>query len=278
MVDIRQSKEFGRYMESLGWKVERINNINYFIRPFIFGAVSFIKVQRPRRVNPKIITKLAKKYRAWMIVIEPRKSSPRGKPKKQIIPGYRTLKNPYLPSKTLVLDLTKSQKDLLSEMHHKTRYNIKKHKVQMSNIKISNDVAEFAKFWNEQRYGKYSLFSQVRGVEKMYKAFGKNAKTIAAYKNKQLISGILMLIHDKRAYYMYAASNKVGKKNYASTACTWKAIKLAKKLGCKEFDFEGIYDARFPTESWYGFTRFKKSFGGREVSYPASLVRYRLPV
>lgn len=52
----------------------------------------------------------------------------------------------------------------------------------------------------------------------------------------------------------------------------------AKKRGCKIFDFEGIYDERFPNKSWLGFTHFKKSFGGYEVSYPGTYTKTRLEV
>ena len=47
--------------------------------------------------------------------------------------------------------------------------------------------------------------------------------------------------------------------------------KERKKEGKKVFDFEGIYDERFPLISWKGFTRFKKGFGGIEVEYPGTL-------
>jgi len=53
--------------------------------------------------------------------------------------------------------------------------------------------------------------------------------------------------------------------------------KLAKKMGCKIFDFEGIYDDRFPLKSWLGFSRFKKSFGGLEVEYPGAYSKFLLP-
>ena len=72
MVDLRQSKEFGKYMESLGWRVERVNDINYFIRPFLFRLVSFMKVQRPDEIDMDVINKLSYKYRSFMIVIEPK--------------------------------------------------------------------------------------------------------------------------------------------------------------------------------------------------------------
>ncbi|MBU1323407.1 peptidoglycan bridge formation glycyltransferase FemA/FemB family protein, partial [Patescibacteria group bacterium] len=62
-----------------------------------------------------------------------------------------------------------------------------------------------------------------------------------------------------------------GKIKFVPTLLVWEAIKLAKKLGCKRFDFEGIDDKRWP-----GFTRFKKSFGGIEIEYRGSFSKYFL--
>ena len=68
---------------------------------------------------------------------------------------------------------------------------------------------------------------------------------------------------------MYAASSDSGNKNFAPTLLVWEAILLAKKLKLKAFDFEGIYDERFPkaAESWKGFTKFKEGFGGEKVVF-----------
>jgi peptidoglycan pentaglycine glycine transferase (the first glycine) len=57
----------------------------------------------------------------------------------------------------------------------------------------------------------------------------------------------------------------------------WEAMKEAKKRGCKIWDFEGIYDARWPNKSWLGFSHFKKSFGGEEIEFPGSFEKWRWP-
>jgi lipid II:glycine glycyltransferase (peptidoglycan interpeptide bridge formation enzyme) len=55
----------------------------------------------------------------------------------------------------------------------------------------------------------------------------------------------------------------------------WEAIKRAKKMGCRTFDFEGIDDPRFPIRAWRGFSHFKKSFGGKEIDYPGCFKKAR---
>jgi lipid II:glycine glycyltransferase (peptidoglycan interpeptide bridge formation enzyme) len=48
----------------------------------------------------------------------------------------------------------------------------------------------------------------------------------------------------------------------------------AKKRKCKLWDFEGIYDERFPNKDWLGFSHFKKSFGGSEILFPGSVTKW----
>jgi len=54
----------------------------------------------------------------------------------------------------------------------------------------------------------------------------------------------------------------------------WELMQEAKKRGCKTWDWEGIYDERWPNKGWKGFTHFKKSFGGYEVEFPGSFTRW----
>jgi lipid II:glycine glycyltransferase (peptidoglycan interpeptide bridge formation enzyme) len=78
---------------------------------------------------------------------------------------------------------------------------------------------------------------------------------------------------------MYACSTKQANKLSAPSLLVWEGVKLAKKKGCKVFDFEGIYDERYKaTKSWKGFTRFKMGFGGKVITYPPTLVKYYNPI
>ena len=88
------------------------------------------------------------------------------------------------------------------------------------------------------------------------------------YKSRnQPLAGILILYYDKVTYYWYASSLPEGKKLFAPTLLVWEALKLSKKKDCKIFDFEGIYDERFPhvSKNWKGFTKFKEGFGCKKL-------------
>ena len=49
----------------------------------------------------------------------------------------------------------------------------------------------------------------------------------------------------------------------------------AKAAGKKIFDFWGITTSEDPKDPWYGFSKFKKSFGGYQIDYAGT---YDLPI
>lgn len=275
MLDLRQAPEYARYMQNIGWVAERIESVNYFVKKFpLIG--SLIKIQRPQKIDFNQINNLTKKYRTHRIVVEPRTLSDG---QRLIEMGFTISKSPFLPSKTIHINLTKSDRQLLKEMHYKTRYNIKKSRSLHLTSCLSNDIVEFANFWQSCALKQRGMFlSQKKEIVEIYKAFGKKAHLILIRQNKEILSEILLLRTKDMAYYMYAAASNSGKKLFAPTLAVWESIKLAKKQKCKVFDFEGIYDVRFPLKSWLGFTRFKKSFGGHDIDYPGAFQRLMLPL
>ena len=275
MRDLRQTRQYAKFMESIGWIVERKDGVNYFVKKFpLIG--SFIKIQRPKKKDIDQICRIAKKYRAFQIVIEPKSTSHQSLITSH---GFRPSRNPFVPAKTIRIDLTKLDMQLLKEMHYKTRYNIKKASQNPNfKIQISNNIKDFAEFWQKCALKQRGMYlSQKKEIIELHKAFNKNADIVSVIYSNELVAGILLLHVDKICYYMYAASSDEGKRLFAPTLAVWEAIKLSKKRGSKIFDFEGIYDKRFPIKSWQGFTRFKKSFGGKEITYPGAFTKFRFP-
>lgn len=256
MQDLRQSPEYRVYMQSIGWQVEQ----GMFIKKLPLLPFSFIKIQRGKLpANWKII---AKKNRAVLIKIEPAWSDKTDY--KQL--GFRPDRSPMLPQKTIWLDLKKSEKQLLKEMHSTTRRNVLKHKILNSKFQIT--IEKFYEIYKENCRRQKFWGLKFNQLKYLLKAF--NLKSyLLGYKN---LGGLIILVHDRVAYYSHNASTEKGRQQFIPTVLTWQAIKLAKKLSCKKFDFEGIND-----QLWPGFTRFKRSFGGIEVEYKQSISQWRLP-
>lgn len=267
--DLRQSPAYQAYMRSLGWQAAN----GAFIKKLPLLPFSLIKIQRPEK--PVKLTAL-KKFRPIYVIYEPLPGADRPLAKA----GFKST-TPLLPSKTVRLNLSQSLPRLLAEMHPKTRYNIKKHRLpikvwrgdKIPAIKLKAFFEIYRQ--NSQRQHFWGLnFNQLKSL---IKCFGENAYLAIARRptGSDPVGGLLILIHDCVAYYSHNAATLEGRQRFAPTILTWKAIKLAKKLNCHTFDFEGITDERFPlTKKWAGFTRFKRGFGGKTVQYPGAFAKW----
>ena len=279
MVDIRQTSEYSKYLSKIGWEVERIAGINYFIKKFpLIGSV--LKIQRPEEIRINKINDLAKKFIAFQIIVEPKRELDA---KFLTSVGFKLSKSPYLPTKTLFLDLGKSEKALLAGFKKDARAAIYRYEevvkseaeeIVNSGKNLESTIGLFRDVWkNSVGLKRYipppSQLLALRG------SFKDNSLFITtAEKN----AGAIFLIGDKVAYYWQAFTNKEGRRTLAQYKIVWEGIKWAKGRGAKVFDFEGIYDERFPNKSWLGFTHFKKSFGGYEVTYPGCFTKVILPI
>ena|SRR3989344_1484434 len=272
MADIRQSNEYATYLKSIGWGVERVDGVFVFVKKF--PLVSMMKVQRAEKINLQKIFKVAKKHRAVFLVVEP---GPNMDPRSESPPiwraggmtnsGFRLSESPYLPTKTLELDLTWSGKRLQENLKKDCRYTIRK----TDNLKlIEPEISSFRSAWREAAPSGRYVMSE-KNLIVMRRAFGKKMLLIAT---EDLSAGGIFLVANKKGYYWHGFSNAKGRKGLAQYKVVWEGILWAKKMGAKAFDFEGIYDPRFPLENWKGLTKFKNKFGGEEVDYPGAYVKW----
>ncbi|MBI4999499.1 peptidoglycan bridge formation glycyltransferase FemA/FemB family protein [Candidatus Gottesmanbacteria bacterium] len=260
MKDLRQSPNYGKYMQAIGWSIGRKNGLQFYIRHFPI-LNNFIKIPRPQKpINPQTIDSLAKKYHAFAVKVD------------------------FSPTKTLRLDLTSPLNQIQKQMKKDARYGIKKAKKNKIIVKESNDIEEFIKLWHQNALRRGFWIPLGKEIRSLYQTFDNKALLLIAshYNNiyycSKPLAGALIVIYEKTAYYFHAASTSEGRKLYAPYLLVWKAIKLTKGAGCQIFDFEGIYDERFPNKSWLGFTHFKKGFGGKEVEYPGAFIKFYNPL
>jgi len=264
-MDLRQSKEFAQFMKLSGWTVEKIDNCYVYLRKLPLLPPLIMKLQYSTPPIPfEKIEKLAKKYKSLQIQIQPLKMEVGFRKY-----GYKLSGGGHV-TKTLQIDLTKPEKKIFALMKKDARYSIKKAEKEPLQIIEVLDLEKFHHVWKKSVSWRRYVPS-LKTLKRLKKAFGKKAIFLATND----LAGTIVLISNNSAYYYYAFTSKEGRKKFAQYLLVWEVIKLAKKRGCKIFDFEGIYDERFPIKAWKGFSHFKKSFGGKEIEYPGCFVRNR---
>lgn len=270
MKDIRQTKKYASYLKRIGWNCREIDSVQVFTKE-IFGLINITKIQRPEKINKGIIKEITSQKGINITIVEPKDKSQSEIIKKM---SFKQTK-PYLPSKTLIINLNRSIKEILKQTKKDCRYSIKKtEKLKFIDCNNKNQIDKFQKAWkksvNLKRY-----VPPTENLKELKKAFGKNSLFLLHQKNKS-VSGAIFLKTNNTAYYWQAFTNKKARKELVQYQIVWQGIKWAKKNGCVYFDFEGIFDKRFQDKSWLGFTHFKKSFGGKEKKYPGAFMKISL--
>jgi len=174
---------------------------------------------------------------------------------------------------TFIVDLTKSEDELLSNLSQKTRYNIKianRHGVVISRETHDRGFEIYLKllFDTTKRQGFY-LHSESyhRRLWSTFKNTGMVDIYLATFQGEVLAAFMLFKLKD-RLFYPYGASLDTHREVMAPTLLMWEAIKYGQSLGLKSFDMWGCLGPDTnATQPGFGFHRFKQGYGGNLVQF-----------
>ncbi len=201
--------------------------------------------------------------------------------------GFHKAPHEIQPKRTLIMDLTPSEEQLLAEMHTKTRYNIKLAERKGVRVEIPNP--NFQSFWSllqetakrdgfrtrtRQYYEKLlkigaglnpsaSPFVPLRGISRRETKWGSEGDFsreasvqlfMANYEGKTLATAIVAFFNNW-ALYLHGASSSEHRDLMAPHLLHWRIIQQAKAYGCTKYDLWGIDPVKWP-----GVTRFKQGF------------------
>ena len=180
------------------------------------------------------------------------------------------------PEHTWTLDLTPSSEQILAQMKQNNRNLYKNHaKKGLSFVSTQNpekisfltqllaQVSQHNHFSPHQE--KYLKNQLIAGFSTLYLAKLEN----------QVIAAALVYDDPSTRYYAHAAADYEHRKLSAGTSLLVQIILDAKKIGKTSFDFWGVTTSENPQHPWYGFSKFKRSFGGKLTTYSGT---YDLPL
>lgn len=179
------------------------------------------------------------------------------------------------PPRTIVIDLTASEDEILARMKQKTRYNIRLS--ARKDVTVRKGAAEDLAIFNQliQVTGARNVFGvhDPHYYQAAFDLFSPDdvALFIAEYGDKAL-AAIMVFVNGKRAAYLYGASGSEERQRMPTYAVQWAAMCWAKERGCTTYDLWGVPDRpeeeleaafRSRDDGLWGVYRFKRGFGGQ---------------
>lgn len=178
------------------------------------------------------------------------------------------------PEHTRIVDLSREKDDIIAGMSQPARNIYRNYAKKGVQVKTSNDPKDIHIFLElihqvAQRTGMRPHSDDYFRRQALALLPSRHATLWYALLDKQPIAAAITYDSGSTRYYAHAAADlsTEHRKLNAATAIVAESILSAKDAGLSQFDLYGIAPDGSPvSHPWYGFTRFKRSFGGDDVS------------
>lgn len=305
-----QSRQWGEFRKKTGIKVIQGRNFQITIHkiPFTSWTIGYLpKGPMPSEQMIRELEKIGKEAKCIFIQLEPnviknyelrlmnqeKDLNSELKNFEAIIHDSRFMiqpsAHPLFTKYTFILDLTKSEEELLKNMHPKTRYNIKvalKHGVKV--VEDNSDEAfETYLRLTEETTKRQNFYAHTKNYHRLMWETLRNQKFdtnklsahlfLAQFRppNSDIrpltLAAWILFVYKDTLYYPYGASSSLYRETMASNLLMWEAILFGKKLGLKKFDMWGaLSNNPNKNDPWYGFHRFKEGYGPKLIEFVGS--------
>ena len=167
---------------------------------------------------------------------------------------------------SVLLDLRKSEDDLLAAMKQKTRYNIRLATRKGVQVR-QGDITELPMLYKMYagtavrdgfviRHESYYLKTWREFIE------ADMAKILVAEFENQPIAALILFHFNGTARYMFGMSTETSRDLMPNYLLQWEAICLSRQLGCHTYDMWGAPEIFDESDSMWGVFRFKEGFNG----------------
>ncbi|MFT4231435.1 MAG: peptidoglycan bridge formation glycyltransferase FemA/FemB family protein [Leucobacter sp.] len=177
------------------------------------------------------------------------------------LPGdWREAKTPVLPARTLILDLRRSEDELLGDMSKKHRQYVRKAGREESlSIRPVETLAQLDACLDVYRQTSERADFGLHEDSYYHDAFtmlGDDSPVWAAYVDDRPVAFLFMAKSARTAFELYGGMDGTGQRLRANYALKWHVIREMKRLGIERYDFGGLIND--------GVTTFKKGWASHE--------------
>jgi lipid II:glycine glycyltransferase (peptidoglycan interpeptide bridge formation enzyme) len=184
------------------------------------------------------------------------------------------------PPDSVIIDLDKSEEEILRGMKPKWRYNIRLAGRKGVSVRRAEagELPVFYRLYQEtaRRDGiaihSADYYAALFAHSREWNGRQGSADIglyMAEYEGETL-AAIITLFRGGEAVYLYGASSDRRRNFMAPYALQWRAIRDAKASGCLSYDLYGIPPGEDPAHPMAGLYLFKTGFGGRIIHRPGS--------
>lgn len=193
-------------------------------------------------------------YKAIVLTIEPHWKE-FDQPK-----GWHHSDNTILIPHTLILDLTKTEDDLLSAIQRKRRYDIRKSTQDVPDIHEVQSREELLKclelYKETAKRAGFALHGDSYYVD-IYEQLAGHSRLIAAWNaDGDPLAFTWLASSNEIAFELYSGISQEGQQLRANYALKWWCITHMQQEGIKQYDFNGLLND--------GISNFKRSFAEHE--------------
>lgn len=176
--------------------------------------------------------------------------------------GWQRSTNKVLPAETILLDLKKSESDLLAVMAKKTRQYIRKSAaegIEIRQVRNREDIDACLRIYRQtaERAG-FNLHNDQYYLD-VYHLLGDHSPIFAAYLDGSPIAFLWTAISETTAYELYGGMNEDGQRLRANYALKWYVIRKVKEWGLTQYDFGGLVVG--------GVSNFKQGWAEEETLF-----------
>jgi peptidoglycan pentaglycine glycine transferase (the first glycine) len=176
--------------------------------------------------------------------------------------GWKKSANRILSPDTILLNIAKSESDLLADMAKKTRQYIRKSAAEGITIKqvhTKDELEECLRIYHQTASrAKFNLHTDQYYFD-VFNLMGDHSPIFAAYLEGKPVAFLWMGISADVAYELYGGMNEDGQRLRANYALKWHVIRKVKEWGLSQYDFGGLVVG--------GVSIFKQGWATEETSF-----------
>lgn len=172
------------------------------------------------------------------------------------------------------LDISgKTEDELLSFFHSKTRYNIRLAARKGVEVKLCGKemLPTFHSIMMETGVRDGFVIRSEEYFAQLLDALGDTARLYMAFHEGKPIAGTLAVCYGNKTWYLYGASSNSYRNFMPNYALQWEMIKWGVEMHCDVYDFRGVSGDLSEDNPLYGLYKFKKGFNGEFTEFVGEL-------